>query len=78
LQADCENCFGLCCVALPFAASAEGSDHANQVILEALMELILVVSAVGVISVLSLLTLSREFAAAGAADTTSFQASGTY
>jgi uncharacterized protein YjbI with pentapeptide repeats len=23
LQADCENCFGLCCVALPFAASAD-------------------------------------------------------
>ncbi|UJF32768.1 pentapeptide repeat-containing protein [Paenibacillus hexagrammi] len=22
-QADCENCFGLCCVALPFAASAD-------------------------------------------------------
>lgn len=25
LQADCENCFGLCCVALPFAASADFS-----------------------------------------------------
>lgn len=23
LQADCENCFGLCCVALPYAASAD-------------------------------------------------------
>lgn len=23
LQADCENCFGLCCTALPFAASAD-------------------------------------------------------
>ncbi|MDZ5607958.1 pentapeptide repeat-containing protein [Bacillus pseudomycoides] len=23
LRADCENCFGLCCVALPFAASAD-------------------------------------------------------
>lgn len=89
----------------------KGSEHANQVILGALMELILVVSAVGtattmfpflrkynetialwhvcfrfleaviitvgVISVLSLLTLSREFVAAGAADTASFQASGT-
>ncbi|PLS18160.1 DUF4386 domain-containing protein [Bacillus sp. M6-12] len=88
----------------------KGSEHANQVILGAVMELILVVSAigtattmfpilrkynetialwhvcfrfleaivitVGVISVLSLLTLSREFAAAGAPDTASFQASG--
>jgi hypothetical protein len=87
-----------------------GSEHANQVILGALMELILVVSAigtattmfpilrkynetialwhvcfrfleaviitVGVISVLSLLTLSREYVAAGAPDTSSFQASG--
>ena len=87
-----------------------GSQHANQVILGALMELILVVSAVGtattmfpilrkynetialwhicfrfleaiiitvgVISVLSLLTLSREFVAAGAQDTASFQTSG--
>ena len=89
----------------------EGSTHANQVILGALMELILVVSAVGtatamfpilrkynetialwhvcfrfleavvitvgLISVLALLTLSREFAAAGAPDTASFQAVGT-
>lgn len=87
-----------------------GSEHANQVILGALMELILVVSAVGtattmfpilrkynetialwhicfrfleaiiitvgVISVLSLLTLSREFVVAGAPDTASFQTSG--
>lgn len=89
----------------------KGSEHANEVILGALMELILVVSAVGtattmfpilrkynetialwhvcfrfleaviitvgVISVLSLLTLSREFVAAGVPDTASFQASGT-
>ncbi len=89
----------------------KGSEHANQVRLGALMELILVVSAVGtattmfpflrkynetialwhvcfrfleavvitigVISVLSLLTLSKEFVAAGALDTISFQASGT-
>ncbi|WML58518.1 DUF4386 domain-containing protein [Neobacillus sp. PS2-9] len=89
----------------------KGSEHANQVILGALMELILVASAVGtattmfpilrkynetialwhvcfrfleaiiitigVISVLSLLTLSREFVAAGPQDTASFQASGT-
>lgn len=89
----------------------KGSEHANQVILGALMELILVVSAVGtattmfpilrkynetialwhvcfrfleaiiitigVISVLSLLTLSREFVAAGAPDIAAFQASGT-
>mgnify|MGYP001104021220 CR=1 FL=1 len=89
----------------------EGSEHANQVIVGAVMELILVVSAVGtattmfpflrkynetialwhvcfrfleavvitigVISVLSLLTLSREFVAAGAPDIASFQASGT-
>lgn len=88
----------------------KGSEHANQVILGALMELILVVSVigtattmfpflrkynetialwhvcfrfleaiiitVGIISVLSLLTLSREFVAAGAPDTASFQASG--
>jgi hypothetical protein len=88
----------------------KGSEHANQVILGALMELILVVSAVGtattmfpflrkynetialwhvcfrfleaviitigIISVLSLLTLSREFAVAAAQDTASFQASG--
>jgi hypothetical protein len=87
-----------------------GSKHANQVILGALMELILVVSAVGtattmfpflrkynetialwhvcfrfleaiiitvgVISVLSLLTLSREYAAADVPDIASFQASG--
>jgi hypothetical protein len=88
----------------------KGSEHANQVILGALMELMLVVSAVGtattmfpilrkynetvalwhlcfrfleaiiitigIISVLSLLTLSREFAAAAAPDTASFHASG--
>ncbi|ULT54447.1 DUF4386 domain-containing protein [Neobacillus drentensis] len=87
-----------------------GAKHANQVVLGAVMELILVVSAigtsttmfpilrkynetialwhvcfrfleaiiitVGVISVLSLLTLSREFVAAGAPDPASFQASG--
>lgn len=87
-----------------------GTEHANQVVLGALMELILVVSAVGtatamfpilrkynetialwhicfrfleamiitvgVISVLSLLTLSREFVAAGAPDIASFQTSG--
>ncbi|WP_426448295.1 DUF4386 domain-containing protein [Paenibacillus sp. S-38] len=89
----------------------QGSRHEGQVILGAVMELILVVSAVGtattmfpilrkhnetialwhvcfrfleavvitvgIISVLSLLTLSREFAAAGAPDAVSFQASGT-
>src|SRR3954468_5699790 len=88
----------------------KGTEHANQVILGALMELILVATAigtattmfpflrkynetialwhvcfrfleaiiitVGVISVLSLLTLSREFVAAGAPDPDSFQASG--
>ncbi|MCM3600991.1 DUF4386 domain-containing protein [Robertmurraya korlensis] len=88
-----------------------GSKHDNQVILGALMELILVVSAVGtattmfpilrrynetialwhvcfrfleaivitvgVISVLSLLTLSREFVEAGAPDVAAFQTSGT-
>ena len=88
-----------------------GSEHANQVILGSLMELILVVAAIGtattmfpflrkynetialwhvcfrfleaviitigVISVLSLLTLSREFVTAGAPDIASFQASGT-
>jgi hypothetical protein len=88
-----------------------GSKHANQIILGALMELILVICAVGtattmfpilrrynetialwhvcfrfleaivitvgVISVLSLLTLSREFVAAGASDVASFQTSGT-
>lgn len=87
-----------------------GSEHANQVILGALMELILVVSAVGtattmfpilrkynetialwhvcfrfleaiiitvgVISVLALLTLSREFVAAGAPEIASYQTSG--
>ncbi|MBT2619020.1 DUF4386 domain-containing protein [Bacillus sp. ISL-78] len=87
-----------------------GSEHANQVTLGALMELFLVASAIGtattmfpilrrynetialwhvcfrfleaivitigVISVLSLLTLSREFIAAGAPDTASFQTSG--
>jgi hypothetical protein len=36
-----------------------------------------IIITVGVISVLSLVTLSREFVAAGAADTASFQASGT-
>ena len=89
----------------------KGSEHANQVILGAVMELILVASVVGtattmfpilrkynetialwhvcfrfleaiiitvgVISVLSLLTLSREFVATGATDSASFQASGT-
>lgn len=89
----------------------QGSEHANQVILGAIMELILVASAiatsiamfpflrkynetialghvlfrfleaviitVGVISILSLLTLSREFVAAGATDLASFQTSGT-
>ncbi|MFP5116038.1 DUF4386 domain-containing protein [Bacillaceae bacterium C204] len=88
----------------------KGSEHANQVILGALMELILVVSAigtattmfpllrqynetialwhvcfrfleaiiitVGIISVLSLLTLSQEFVAAGAPDSASFHSSG--
>lgn len=88
----------------------KGSEHANQVILGALMELILVVSAVGtattmfpllrmynetialwhvcfrfleaiiitvgLISVLSLLTLSQEFATAEVQDPTSFHASG--
>ena len=88
-----------------------GSTHANQVILGALTELVLVVSAigtattmfpilrkynetialwhvcfrfleavvitVGLISVLALLTLSREFATAGSPDTASFQAVGT-
>ncbi|NRD78062.1 DUF4386 domain-containing protein [Bacillus sp. BRMEA1] len=88
----------------------KGAKHANQVILGALMELILVVSAVGtattmfpflrkynetialwhicfrfleaiiitvgVISMLSLLTLSREFVAAGSPDTAAFQTSG--
>ncbi|WP_419887575.1 DUF4386 domain-containing protein [Neobacillus niacini] len=88
----------------------KGSEHANQIILGAVMELILVVSAIGtattmfpllrkynetialwhvcfrfleaiiitigVISVLSLLTLSREFVAAGAPDPSSFHSSG--
>jgi hypothetical protein len=88
----------------------KGSEHANQVILGALMELMLVVSAVGtattmfpllrkynetialwhvcfrfleaviitvgVISVLSLLTLSREFVAVGVPDPSSFHSSG--
>jgi hypothetical protein len=87
-----------------------GAAHSNQVLLGALMELFLVVSAVGtattlfpilrkynetialwhvcfrfleaiiitigVISMLSLLTLSREFVAAGAPDIESFQTSG--
>lgn len=89
----------------------QGPAHANQVILGAIMELILVVSAVGtatvmfpflkkynrtialwhvcfrfmeavvitvgVISVLSLLTLSQAYVAAGAPDTASYQVSGT-
>ncbi|MFC5448648.1 DUF4386 domain-containing protein [Paenibacillus aestuarii] len=88
-----------------------GAEHANQVVIGALMELILVVSAVGtattmfpflrkvnetialwhicfrfleaviitigIISVLSLLTLSRAFIASGASDMISFQVSGT-
>lgn len=90
---------------------SQGSAHANQVVLGAIMELILVVSAVGtsitmfpylrkynetlalghvcfrfleaivitigIISVLSLLTLSREYAAAGAPDIGSYQATGS-
>ncbi|WP_409300676.1 DUF4386 domain-containing protein [Peribacillus sp. SCS-155] len=89
----------------------DGSKHANQVILGALMELLLVVSAIGtatamfpilrkynetialwhlcfrfleaviiaigVISVLSLVTLSREFAAAGTTNAASFHTAGT-
>ncbi|MFB9279440.1 DUF4386 domain-containing protein [Cohnella cellulosilytica] len=89
----------------------QGSAHANQVILGAIMELILVVSAVGtattmfpflkkyngtialwhvcfrfleaivitigIVSVLSLLALSRDYVAAGAPDIASYQASGT-
>ena len=89
----------------------QGSAHEKQVVLGALMELLLVVSAVGtattmfpilrkynetialwhvcfrfleaiiitvgVISVLSLLTLSREFVAAGAPEIAAFQTSGT-
>ncbi|MEW9053034.1 MAG: DUF4386 domain-containing protein [Neobacillus sp.] len=88
----------------------KGSEHANQVIVGAVMELILVVSVVGtatamfpllrkynetialwhvcfrfleaiiitvgVISVLSLLTLSQEFVAAGAPDPSSYHSSG--
>lgn len=89
----------------------KGSEHSNQVILGVVMELILVVSAIGtattmfpllrkynetialwhvcfrfleavvitigIISVLSLLTLSREYVAGGITDITSYQASGT-
>lgn len=89
----------------------QGSAHANQVVLGAVMELILVVSAVGtatamfpylkrynrtiaiwhvcfrfmeavmitvgVISILSLLTLSQNYVAAGAPDIASYQVSGT-
>ncbi|MBT2738930.1 DUF4386 domain-containing protein [Bacillus sp. ISL-7] len=88
----------------------KGSEHTNQVIMGAIMELILVISAVGtattmfpflrkynetialwhvcfrfleaviimvgVISVLSLLTLSREYATASVPDIASYQASG--
>ncbi|WP_072338290.1 MULTISPECIES: DUF4386 domain-containing protein [unclassified Paenibacillus] len=88
----------------------QGAAHANQVVLGAIMELILVVSAVGtatvmfpllkkyhrtiaiwhvcfrfmeavvitigIISVLSLLTLSQNYAAAGAPDIASYQVSG--
>jgi len=89
----------------------EGAKHENEIIIGAVMELILVISAVitsttlfpilkkynetialwhvcfrfleavvitiGIISVLSLLTLSREFVAASAPDIVSFQTSGT-
>lgn len=89
----------------------QGSAHSNQVVLGALMELVLVVSAigtattmfpflkkynrtiaiwhvcfrfmeaivitVGVISVLSLLSLSQDYIAAGAPDIASYQVSGT-
>ncbi|MCY9662444.1 DUF4386 domain-containing protein [Paenibacillus chondroitinus] len=89
----------------------QGSAHANEVVLGAVMELILVISAVGtattmfpllrkfnktialwhvcfrfleaivitvgVISVLSLLALSRDFVAAGTPDIPSYQVSGT-
>ncbi|WP_136605636.1 DUF4386 domain-containing protein [Paenibacillus dokdonensis] len=89
----------------------QGSAHANEVVLGAIMELILVISAVGtattmfpflrkfnktialwhvcfrfleaivitigVISVLSLLALSRDYVAAGAPDIASYQVSGT-
>ncbi|WP_438445371.1 DUF4386 domain-containing protein [Gorillibacterium sp. sgz5001074] len=88
-----------------------GSAHSNQIILGALMELVLVVSAVGtsismfpylrtynetlalghvlfrfleaviitigIVSVLSLLTLSREFVSSASPDTTAYLASGT-
>ncbi|MBM7691709.1 hypothetical protein JOC77_001116 [Peribacillus deserti] len=88
-----------------------GSENANQVVLGVVMELLLVVAAigtattmfpilrkynetialwhvcfrfleaivitVGAISILALLTLSREFVAAGSSDIASFQASGT-
>ncbi|PSL41844.1 uncharacterized protein DUF4386 [Planomicrobium soli] len=88
----------------------QGSNHDNQVLLGAFMELILVVSAIGtatamfpllrkydetiallhvcfrfleaivitigIVSVLALLTVSREFAAASAPDTAAFQAVG--
>ncbi|WNQ11115.1 DUF4386 domain-containing protein [Paenibacillus aurantius] len=89
----------------------QGSAHSNEVVLGALMELLLVVSAVGtattmfpilrkynetialwhlcfrfmeavvimvgIVSVLALLSLSREYTAAGAPDLAAFQASGT-
>ncbi|WJH35823.1 DUF4386 domain-containing protein [Paenibacillus sp. CC-CFT747] len=89
----------------------QGSAHSNEVVLGALMELLLVVSAVGtattmfpllrkynetialwhlcfrfmeavvitvgIVSVLALLSLSREYTAAGAPDPAAFQASGT-
>lgn len=88
-----------------------GAEHGNQVVLGALMELVLVVSAIGtatlmypilkkynetialwhvcfryleaivitigIISMLALLTLSREFVAGGALDPDSFKVSGT-
>jgi hypothetical protein len=99
----------------PFLTSsnylAKGSEYYNQVVLGAVMELILVISAVGtatimfpllrkynetialwhvcfrfleavvitigIISVLSLLTLSKEYVAGGATNIASYQASGT-
>jgi hypothetical protein len=99
----------------PFLTSSDyltkGSEYYNQVVLGAVMELILVISAVGtatimfpilrkynetialwhvcfrfleavvitigVISVLALLTLSREYVAGGATNIASYQASGT-
>jgi hypothetical protein len=99
----------------PFLTSsdylAKGSEYYNQVVLGAVMELILVISAVGtatimfpllrkynetialwhvcfrfleavvitigIISVLALLTLSKEYVAGGAANIASYQASGT-